>query len=424
MDTSKLPDTQYHHQQQDYATAATAVQPPPPYAQSYNYNCSYNDPSLQQQSLQYDASSYHNYYSNLYHHQQQPNVGSGSGSLGLGFVQDPNIDSVNAGYLGINPAMMHYGQGHFQSPGGHSPYRGGGRGNTSSRPPNTSRSGPTFRGRGRGRGSGRGGRRAPPFVASSSHPESSAQANAQQPPRIAWCELCRVDCTSMEILQQHNNGKKHQKNLQKLEAMKTVYQPVVDKVIEEKPSSDIGKNEPDKQAILGAIDNKPETDKNENQNQNQNQETKPRMKRKMKGGARGGARGAKRLKPKAPRKPKIVIPLMCDLCNVKCDTQEVFNRHVGGKKHMAKLKRFEGHQAMYGPTAVQALYPPNPLLQTLVHQPVYDGAPSSYHAPPEAYIPPHGSQNPNQQLADAPLEFVTRNVAPEPQTEQVSTTVQ
>ena len=32
-----------------------------------------------------------------------------------------------------------------------------------------------------------------------------------------------------------------------------------------------------------------------------------------------------------PPKPKQVVPLICDLCNVKCDSQIVFNSHLTGK---------------------------------------------------------------------------------------------
>ncbi|KAM3686999.1 hypothetical protein ACJW31_10G043200 [Castanea mollissima] len=104
------------------------------------------------------------------------------------------------------------------------------------------------------------------------------------------------------------------------------------------------------------------------------------MKRKMRGG-RGGKRMRTFESPRQhaePPKPKVVIPLICDLCNVKCDTQEVFDCHLSGKKHLAKLKRFEGHQAMYGPMGLQALYPPNPIAQTLFPQ----GHQQPYYAPP------------------------------------------
>uniref|UniRef100_A0A5B7ALQ0 U1-type domain-containing protein n=1 Tax=Davidia involucrata TaxID=16924 RepID=A0A5B7ALQ0_DAVIN len=154
------------------------------------------------------------------------------------------------------------------------------------------------------------------------------------------------------------------------------------------------------------------------------------MKRKMRGG-RGGKRmktfdGARR--PVEPPKPKVVIPLICDLCNVKCDTQEVFDRHLSGKKHISKLKRFEGHQAMYGPMGLQALYPPNPISQTLFPpqgpQQAFYGPQGSY-PPPGAYMPPQphhaalvGSgfqQNPNPQVADVIPEFAGHIAVPEAQ---------
>lgn len=165
--------------------------------------------------------------------------------------------------------------------------------------------------------------------------------------KIAWCELCRVDCTSKEILETHKNGKRHQKNLQRLQETEK----------EEKPKMNYEATKADPDDERDRV-----------------------VKRKAKG---GGGRGGKRQRPTGPATPKVVIPLMCDLCNVKCDTQQVLDRHVAGKKHIAKLKRFQGHQAMYGPTAVQALYPPRP-----------------------SFTLPATTHNP---LADAPLQFATQN---------------
>ncbi|KAK3224897.1 hypothetical protein Dsin_004759 [Dipteronia sinensis] len=58
-------------------------------------------------------------------------------------------------------------------------------------------------------------------------PGSSVSATAsgkvmpnRRPLQDAWCELCRVDCTSLEILEQHKNGKRHKKNLQKIEELR------------------------------------------------------------------------------------------------------------------------------------------------------------------------------------------------------------
>ncbi|KAD4385017.1 hypothetical protein E3N88_25185 [Mikania micrantha] len=503
--------------QQQSSAAAVQQQPPAydpfqvhqpyhpsqPYNQSYYYN--YQDPShphQQQSHQQYDASYYHNYYSNSYQQQQHTHsetlpvttyaAPNEQRNLGLGHVQDPYVNMGNQGNLGypgpsgLNPtaaaavaALSHltqfagsmaaaerHNQRHFRPPVGHSPYQGGGRrdgrpfrggghGNSGFRRPNAGVSGPPFRGRGQGRGRGRdrrGRRHGPPIGSPSSQPDS-AQANAQPPVRIAWCEVCRVDCTHVEMLDQHNNGRRHKRNLRLLQQKKAADQPteqpadepteqpadqladqpadqpIVQTEEDTKPASDIvpephsniPENNPDKQTKVGDDNNTVETKENDNQ------EKKPRMKRKMRDrvhgnrgsrgsrggrGNRGGRDGAKRMRPMGPRKLKVVIPLVCDLCNIKCDTQEVFNRHAAGKRHMAKLRRFQGHQAMYGATAVQALYPPNPLSQTLAPQPAYYGEPSSYPAAHEAYVPPpYQAEIPNPQLADAPLEFATQTHA-------------
>ncbi|XP_023735081.1 uncharacterized protein LOC111882955 [Lactuca sativa] len=456
----------------DQSQVQQLYDPSQAYDQSYYYNYNYQDPSQQQQQYDasYYQNYYPNAYQQ--HHpythpetlvatavpsEQQQNAGSVSGSLGPGQVQDPYVhpgNQVNLGGTqgypvppGLNAAAAaavaalsqltqfagtmgaaerasgggyappppmagggHYGQGHFRPPvGDHPPppfYRGGGRrgggpfrgGGRGFRPPNISGYGPppfqgSGRGRGgggRGRGRGRGGigRHDQPFPPPSSHPvegEKASEGEGEASLKIAWCELCRVDCTSKEILETHKSGKRHQKNLQ----MKGAYGPVgVGVGVEQTEKVEMKENE----AATKADDER---------------EKKPGgLKRKVKS---GGGRGGKRQRQQGVGKPKVVIPLMCDLCNVKCDTQEVFERHVGGKKHIAKLKRFQGHQAMYGPTAVQALYPPNPLSQALAQaQPAYAGvgAPPSDQIQMTSYVAP---QNPNPQLADAPLQFATQN---------------
>lgn len=283
----------------------------------------------------------------------------------------------------------------------------------------------------------------------------------KRPPQAAWCELCRVDCTSLEILEQHKNGKRHKKNLQKLEDSGSASKPVSEKqhkqssVAESNPEvtscPEIIQEGEDKKEILpenlasaSVNENKVETEQQNNKaehpenpvaekpenpvaEQPNMQGKKPwvnhfddqrrGMKRKMRGG-----RGGKRMKtfdaprnPMEPPKPKVVIPLICDLCNVKCDTREVFDRHLAGKKHISKLKRFEGHQAMYGPRGLQALYPPNPMSQTLFPpqgpEQVFYGPQGSYppsgsymppqahHSTPSAAVPGSGfQQNPNHHV--------------------------
>ncbi|KAJ4950985.1 hypothetical protein NE237_027817 [Protea cynaroides] len=371
------------------------------------------------------------------------------------------------------------------------PFRGGGQGNFGSRHSRPDGSGPLFRNRGRmGRG---GGRRYPPRVAAStSHlaatsdqeaaaleegeekppaidlgeastqvqglptpvPAPGQAAPTRCPPQIAWCELCRVDCTSLEILEQHKNGKRHKKNLQRFGELQNAgemiqkHKPVSATQVEQKPDPALPSEEKpvaevqngqeptqEKENELGSVPEtksevtaEPENVQNENKSTADNLHSEvptaenkmdtrllnnsdeqfeitkveqteaparsPRMdifnsrrrglKRKMRGG-----RGGKRLRmseqprrPVEPPKPKEVVPLICDLCNVKCDTQAVLDCHLVGRKHLSKLKRFQGHQAMYGASGLQSLYPPNPSAQSTFFIP---------QGHPQGYYGPHGS---------------------------------
>ncbi|CAK9181934.1 unnamed protein product [Ilex paraguariensis] len=347
---------------------------------------------------------------------------------------------------------------------GDRPSRGGGQGNFGNHASNTGGSGPPFRGRGRGRGRS-GPRRFPQHGASSSshlepnsaeeeeekvemppdNHEEGAQAlvpsqastsapgkaaPSSQPAVVAHCELCKADCNSFEILEQHKNGKRHKKNLQRAAQLNTANKPAAEMQNQQKsvsgsdpeanlPPKDVEEGEENKQNLPENLPTEAVTNENKMGTGQQNnlaeqpeipkeeqstvQARKPwinrfdsqrhGIKRKMRGGHGGKhvkAFNAPR-RPIEPPKPKVVIPLICDLCNVKCDTREVLDRHLSGKKHIAKLKRFEGHQAMYGPMGLQALYPPNPITQKLLHpqghQQAFYGPQGSY-PPPQAYVPP------------------------------------
>ncbi|KAL1828472.1 uncharacterized protein LOC108209578 isoform X1 [Daucus carota subsp. sativus] len=197
--------------------------------------------------------------------------------------------------------------------------------------------------------------------------------------QVYRCEICTVDCNSLEILEQHKGGKKHKKNLQKLEEQKTC-QPVfnVQSNAKSADSYPAGKLQPEnmqnsegnKETISENLHSETVPVENNLENQPQNPETQQldnqksgmKRKRKMRTGRGGGKRSNTH---RWPKEPKVAAPLICNLCNVTCDTQEVFNRHLSGKKHKSKYKRFESHQAMYGPAELQVLYPPNPVMQTL-----------------------------------------------------------
>ncbi|GFY81166.1 hypothetical protein Acr_01g0009750 [Actinidia rufa] len=205
------------------------------------------------------------------------------------------------------------------------PFRGGGPGRFGSR---SNGSGPPFRGRGRGRG--RGDRFPPPADnATACAQGESSQTPVWPPPRMAWCELCRVDCNTPEILEQHKNGKRHKKNLQAFEEFHN--SRVVARQNEKNEKNEGSENKP---PPTGGKQVETEQEKVSGEAElTEEPETKPGkdhfggqergLKRKMRGGWGGKFmrihEGSRR--PVEPPKPKQVIPFVCELCNVKCESQ-------------------------------------------------------------------------------------------------------
>ncbi|XP_057487166.1 ATP-dependent RNA helicase DHH1-like [Actinidia eriantha] len=135
-----------------------------------------------------------------------------------GFVdQQPLQQQVNGGGLGPQPQI---GPTTYAGGGrrGGRPFRGGGPGRFGSRP---NGSGPPLRGRGRGRGHG--GRFPPPADnATACAQGESSQTPVWPPPRMAWCELCRVDCNTPEILEQHKMERGTRRTCRYLKSFTTV----------------------------------------------------------------------------------------------------------------------------------------------------------------------------------------------------------
>ncbi|CAL5381425.1 unnamed protein product [Camellia sinensis] len=436
--------TQYQQQQQQQQTyGPSQVQTYDQSAQAYYQFHQYNQ-YLQQQQYPY----YPQDYSNAYQSQQEhtsihpPGVpiapesthvlGSQQG-LGQTHVQNqptpyyPQEVAKQQPQQVLDSSNFAVNSGGF-GPIGQTPYTGGGR--RGGRPFRGRGSGPTFRGRGRGRG--RGG----PFPARANNPSAFVQGESSgtgqapfaanttpvwPPPRMAWCELCRVDCNTLDILEQHKNGKRHRKNLQVYEELQKLNsllvgqneQTTVAEVKQEVPiqpekvEGAEDKQPPQDNLASGAVtENKVETEQKKISEEAASTEGRGLgFKRKMRGG-----RGSKWMRthegsrrPVEPPKPKQVVPLVCELCNVKCDSQVVFESHLTGKKHVANTKRFQGHQAMLGQAALQALYPAlqalYPALQALY--PPNPDASTSFG--PQSYQGVHDSQGLFSQLA--PLLF-------------------
>ncbi|BFG21659.1 hypothetical protein CerSpe_079330 [Prunus speciosa] len=388
--------------------------------------------------------------------QQQQQRNSGSGGLkpaALAALSQLTQLSANmdAAQRATQPPI---GQTPYRGGGrrGNRPFRGGGRGHFGYHGPRPDGSAHPFRGRGRGQG---GGRHFPQYGAASNNlnsasvpaegvaalmqppsalvpgqaplpvPTQVSSTSFWRPPHMAWCELCRVDCNTPEILEQHKNGKRHKKymqvyeELQKLNKVKTEQQNAQMPNIELKP--ELGQpvkveGFEEKQLLQENLTSEVVTDNNRNETDQKdtgaNSEASAGpgnksgdhfaargrgFKRRMRGG-RGGKYvrtndGSRRLVE--PLKPKQVIPFICELCNIKCESQVVFDSHLSGKKHLATLKRFHGHRALYGEVGLQALYPSN-----------FNAASTS--AAPTSTAPPvqQGDNDPQALLAQLLMTYV------------------
>ncbi|XP_019233869.1 PREDICTED: uncharacterized protein LOC109214406 isoform X2 [Nicotiana attenuata] len=186
---------------------------------------------------------------------------------------------------------------------------------------------------------------------------------------VARCELCKVDFGKVSSLKQHVSSKRHRKNLKKLEAENRTVSDIQNV---QKPSGDIKpetnmkpddlpkeeetKQKPPENIPLDTVPSEIKLGTELKISDAQCDVVQTRgLKRKMLGG------GGQEKKISKAKRRLIVIPLMCDLCNVKFDTRENLRSHLLGRKHKSKLKCFEGRLGL------QALYPPNPITQTAYH---------------------------------------------------------
>ncbi|XP_057531470.1 uncharacterized protein LOC130809714 isoform X2 [Amaranthus tricolor] len=368
MDAQQQQQQQYQYQYQAPSDPVASQSYDPSQIQSYDqsyYAYQYPSSHYNQTQQQQDYSSY--YYQDYSTYQTQiptadPNSIHPPGVPITADLQQTHIQ---------NAQHLYYPHGVVasQNPPQHVFSQAGG-----SQPGRSMRGRGAFGRHGRGRGGGRG----KPQATRSSAPVTNAgaqsvassaaegqAATSKQP--VAWCEICRTDCTTLEVLEQHKNGKRHKKNLKVHEDLQNL-------------SRQLTMTKPDTipdQATEGSTANHPPSDNvasvqvgvengsgssgllpSQESVRMDNFGGRGGFKRKLRGG-RGGKLmrafdGSRR--PVEPPKPKQVASLICELCNVKCESQVVFQSHVVGKKHLANLKRFQGHKEALG-DAVQALYP-------------------------------------------------------------------
>ncbi|KAI3741204.1 hypothetical protein L1987_58874 [Smallanthus sonchifolius] len=231
--------------------------------------------------------------------------------------------------------------------------RGGGRGGGSSR--GGGRGGSSSRGGGSGRGGGRGGGRGfrggpSPFPGRGGGGGRGGINRVKTEPKpqfLAWCELCRVDCNTHEVLENHKNGKKHKKNMEIQEEL----QRLAGKTHEIQIAPGIERAEVKLESHSAQFE---EQDRNG-------------LKRKM--------RDEERTSAEPEKKPKEIVPFICELCDVKCESAPAFDNHLKGRRHIFNFQRFQEQQAQaaLGQAALQALFPAleaallPALLQALAH---------------------------------------------------------
>jgi len=211
----------------------------------------------------------------------------------------------------------------------------------------------------------------------------SALSQAQQ--RKLWCEICIAECNTPEMLEQHKNGKRHRKNLivhEELQRRKALNGQQGGNISTSESNLTIQHEKAQESEIKGlplenvgseaTIDN--HTDETEVHNnvegvsevQTEEPQEEPRensfiqgygLKRTMSEG-RGGKYmrsddGSRKLVEPPKPKHKPVTSLICELCNVKCDSVVVYNSHLMGKKHMSNFKRVHGYQALNGEAGIK-----------------------------------------------------------------------
>ncbi|KAK7395620.1 hypothetical protein VNO78_16184 [Psophocarpus tetragonolobus] len=220
------------------------------------------------------------------------------------------------------------------------------------------------------------------------NPSQVPSASSKTPCKL-WCDICKAECNTPEMLEQHKNGKRHKKNLrvheelQRFKALNgqqggnistsqsnlTIHPEKVQEsenkgLPEENMSSEATTdNDNDETKLQNNTEGVSEVQTEEPQKEPGDNSAKQvhGSKRKMK-----GSRGGKYMrnedgsrKAVEPPNPKQVTSFICELCNVKCDSPVVYNSHLIGKKHLLNVKRVYGHQALNGEAVSQPLHPPD-----------------------------------------------------------------
>lgn len=136
----------------------------------------------------------------------------------------------------------------------------------------------------------------------------------------AYCEVCKIDCTSRDTLANHRSGKKHKKNLEKIkEAKRIAVQPP--EVIVPPPIVPSPAPPPPNVVTAPTVgpQEKPSKKKKAALSSKESLDTKRR--KLLEGGT------------------AVEALRICKVCDVVCNSQTVFHYHLAGQKHATMVKK-------------------------------------------------------------------------------------
>ena len=131
-----------------------------------------------------------------------------------------------------------------------------------------------------------------------------------------YCGVCKVECNTADVLESHRQGKKHKKNMQKLQEAITP-KPA-------KPPKSNSKKKGETPAVAEC----------------ERKEPPPEQKGKTSASAPTENIEAKKQKVlQAGAKESEVR--VCTICNIVVNNQSVFNYHIAGQKHASMVKKWQ-----------------------------------------------------------------------------------
>ncbi|KAI3973461.1 hypothetical protein MKW92_047340 [Papaver armeniacum] len=150
----------------------------------------------------------------------------------------------------------------------------------------------------------------------------------------AYCEVCKIDCTSRDTLANHRSGKKHKKNLEKIKEAKRIAAQPPQVIV---PPPIVPSPTPIQVIVPPPIVPSPAPPPNVVTAPAVGPQEKPSKKKKA-------ALSSKESLDTKRRKlleggTAVEAVRICKVCDVVCNSQTVFHYHLAGQKHATMVKK-------------------------------------------------------------------------------------